>query len=60
MVDPMIRYSIVWTSGSYSVEVFNGVESGGLLSVRWHDINDLRRDMELLDIHPVYPPDVQR
>lgn len=44
----------------YKVEVFNGVESGGYLSREWTDINELRRDMDLLGVPPVYPPDVGR
>ena len=58
----MIRYRVehVDNEVGYKVEVFNGVESGGYLSAEWGDINDLRRDMELLDVQPVYPPDVER
>ena len=56
----MIRYKPVWAGGCYMVQVFNGVESGGYLTQTWHDLNDLRHDMERLDVEPAYPPDVDQ
>ena len=58
----MIKYLAYQESatGWYMVEVFNGVESGGFLSQQWLDVNELRHDMELLGIEPVFPPEVGR
>lgn len=58
----MIRYRTEYDprAGGFKVEVFNGVESGGWLTQKWWDIDELRRDMDLLGVVPVFPPDVQR
>lgn len=49
----MIRYRTEYESGGFKVEVFNGAESGGFLTQRWWDIDELKHDMELLDVEPL-------